>query len=106
MQIILGTDGWRGKITETFTFDNVRRAAQGFSSFLQHKGIGGKDVVIGYDQRFSSDLFAKACGAYSRKVKQIPLGPDSDARLKVLEGVVDETEATIMQVVLAWAMQN
>lgn len=48
-------------------------------------------------------------GAYSRKDKQIPpeyLGPDSDARLKVLEGVVDETEATIMQVVLAWAMQN
>ncbi|MBS4208204.1 phosphoglucomutase/phosphomannomutase family protein [Bacillus sp. FJAT-50079] len=59
-RISFGTDGWRGKIAETFTFDNVRRAAQGFALFLKHKGISEKGVVIGYDQRFNSDLFARA----------------------------------------------
>ena len=33
-QIIFGTDGWRGRIAEDYTFDNVRRCAQGFASFL------------------------------------------------------------------------
>ena len=30
-QIIFGTDGWRGRIAEDYTFDNVRRCAQGLS---------------------------------------------------------------------------
>ena len=32
--IKFGTDGWRGVIAEDYTFDNVRRAAQGFASYL------------------------------------------------------------------------
>ena len=33
--IIFGTDGWRGSIAEDYTFDNVRRCAQGFADYLK-----------------------------------------------------------------------
>lgn len=59
-QIIFGTDGWRGRIAEDYTFDNVRRCAQGFASFLQDTGAAEKGVVIGYDQRFAAEHFAAA----------------------------------------------
>ena len=35
-KIKFGTDGWRGKIANEYTFDNVRRCAQGFSGYLQN----------------------------------------------------------------------
>ena len=59
-QIIFGTDGWRGRIAEDYTFDNVRRCAQGFASFLQATGVAEKGAVIGYDQRFAAEHFAAA----------------------------------------------
>jgi len=61
-EIQFGSDGWRGKIAEDYTFDNVRRATQGFANYLHdekrdkvHQGI-----VIGYDYRFGSEDFAAA----------------------------------------------
>lgn len=59
-RIKFGTDGWRGVIAEDYTFDNVRRAAQGFASHLLEKGFAGRWVVVGYDKRFSSEHFAAA----------------------------------------------
>ena len=59
--IRFGTDGWRGGIAEDYTFDNVRRCAQGFAEFLLSQGFEGKHVVIGYDKRFQSEGFAAAC---------------------------------------------
>ena len=59
-QINFGTDGWRGVIAEDYTFDNVRRAAQGFASYLVEKGYTGRWVVVGYDKRFHSENFAAA----------------------------------------------
>lgn len=56
--IIFGTDGWRGGIAEIYTFANVRRCAQGFSSYLIENGNLGKSVVVGYDKRFLSETFA------------------------------------------------
>jgi len=56
--IKFGTDGWRARIAEDYTFDNVRRAAQGFAQYLKDHDLAQKGVVIGYDQRFLSDLFA------------------------------------------------
>ena len=41
-KIGFGTDGWRGVIAEHYTFDNVRRAAQGFASYLLEKGFAGR----------------------------------------------------------------
>lgn len=57
-KIKFGTDGWRGEIAEDYTFDNVRRAAQGFASYLLEQGYAGKWVVVGYDKRFHSENFA------------------------------------------------
>ena len=58
--IKFGTDGWRGRIAEDYTFDNVRRCAQGFASFLKATGAAEKGAVIGYDQRFAAEHFAAA----------------------------------------------
>ena len=59
-QIKFGTDGWRGVIAEDYTFDNLRRAAQGFASYLLEKGRQGQWVVVGHDKRFHSENFAAA----------------------------------------------
>jgi alpha-D-glucose phosphate-specific phosphoglucomutase len=59
-KITFGTDGWRGRIAEDYTFDNVRRCAQGFASYMIEKGQQGKWIVVGYDQRFDSEFFASA----------------------------------------------
>ena len=58
--IKFGTDGWRGVIAEDYTFDNVRRAAQGFASYLLEKGKQRQWVIVGHDKRFDSEFFAAA----------------------------------------------
>jgi phosphomannomutase len=58
--IKFGTDGWRGRIADDYTFDSVRRCAQGFAHFMGQQGIAEKGVVIGYDKRFLADKFAAA----------------------------------------------
>lgn len=59
-EIKFGTDGWRGRIAEEYTFDNVRRCAQGFATYLLDLGKAGEWVVVGYDRRFASEHFAEA----------------------------------------------
>lgn len=59
-EIKFGTDGWRGVIAEDYTFDSVRRCAQGFASYLLEKGKKGEWVVVGHDKRFGSEHFAAA----------------------------------------------
>jgi len=59
-KITFGTDGWRGVIAEEYTFDNVRRCAQGFANYLLKHGKQGQWVVVGHDKRFSSEHFAAA----------------------------------------------
>lgn len=58
--IVFGTDGWRGRIAENYTFDNVRRCSQGFAEYLLLNGYKDEWVVVGYDKRFQSDAFAEA----------------------------------------------
>jgi len=60
--IRFGTDGWRGRIAEDFTFDGVRRATHGYAQYLLHAGGADGPVVVGYDMRFASEHFA-ACAA-------------------------------------------
>ncbi len=57
-KIRFGTDGWRAKIADGFTFSNVRRAAYGLGAVLRKKKKSAK-VLIGFDTRFNSDLFAQ-----------------------------------------------
>lgn len=59
-QIRFGTDGWRARIAEDYTFDNVRRCAQGFASYLAAHNRAGADMVVGYDQRFAAEHFGAA----------------------------------------------
>jgi alpha-D-glucose phosphate-specific phosphoglucomutase len=59
--IQFGTDGWRGRIGDDYTFDNVRRCAQGFAHYLENHDLASKGVIVGSDKRFQSEHFAAAC---------------------------------------------
>ena len=65
-QIKFGTDGWRGIIADDFTFANVRTAAEAIAAYV-HAQLGSanedpaKGLCIGYDTRFGSKAFARAC---------------------------------------------
>ena len=57
-KIIFGTDGWRARIGDDYTFNSLRRVAQGFASYV--KGLENSDagIIVGYDVRFHSENFA------------------------------------------------
>src|SRR5208282_4176652 len=61
MEIKFGTDGWRGMMARDFTFDNVRTVSQAIAEYVKNlppkQRCGGK-VIVGYDRRFLSDVFA------------------------------------------------
>ncbi|MBI4472559.1 MAG: phosphoglucomutase/phosphomannomutase family protein [Acidobacteria bacterium] len=59
LPIKFGTDGWRGIIADTFTFENVRHAAQATADYLQTVQGPERAVFIGYDVRFLSKKFAQ-----------------------------------------------
>ena len=58
--IRFGTDGWRGRIGEDYTFAAVRRCAHGFAAFLRESSAAAGPVIVGYDRRFASEHFAAA----------------------------------------------
>ncbi|MCK5534376.1 phosphoglucomutase/phosphomannomutase family protein, partial [bacterium] len=65
-QIKFGTSGWRGIISDDFTFENVKIVVQAIADFIKQtktKNKGSLDsnlsVVIGYDTRFLSKEFAQ-----------------------------------------------
>jgi alpha-D-glucose phosphate-specific phosphoglucomutase len=59
--IKFGTDGWRGVIADDFTFANVRTAAAAIAAYIREKEDPAKGLCIGYDTRFGSKAFARAC---------------------------------------------
>ena len=58
-RIKFGTDGWRGIVGDDFSYEEVRRCALGTAAHL--KDLRGKTptLIVGYDTRFSSELFAR-----------------------------------------------
>jgi phosphomannomutase len=58
--IVFGTDGWRARIADEFTFENVRRCADGVAAYVEGEGSKARGVVIAYDRRFASEHFAAA----------------------------------------------
>jgi phosphomannomutase len=58
--IVFGTDGWRARIADEFTFENVRRCADGVAAYVAERGETAKGVVVAYDRRFASEHFAVA----------------------------------------------
>ena len=59
-QIVFGTDGWRSRVADEYTFENVRRCADGVAAYVVARGEQAKGVVIAYDRRFASEHFAVA----------------------------------------------
>lgn len=59
LPIKFGTDGWRALIADTFTFENVRHAAQATAGYFETVDAE-RAVFIGYDGRFQSKAFARA----------------------------------------------
>jgi alpha-D-glucose phosphate-specific phosphoglucomutase len=59
--IKFGTDGWRGVIADDFTFANVRTAAEAIAAYIHAKEDPAKGICIGYDTRYGSKAFARAC---------------------------------------------
>jgi phosphomannomutase len=57
-EIRFGTDGWRGRIADDYTFANVRRCAQGYANYLIDQGKAGSDIIVGHDRRFAAENFA------------------------------------------------
>jgi phosphomannomutase len=58
--IVFGTDGWRARIADEFTFENVRRCADGVAHYVVERGESAKGVVVAFDRRFASEHFAAA----------------------------------------------
>jgi phosphomannomutase len=62
-QITFGTDGFRGIVSRDFTYDAVRKIAQGLADYIAYKNMRVAEkpsVFIGFDRRFMSDRFAAA----------------------------------------------
>jgi phosphomannomutase len=58
--IKFGTDGWRAIIADTFTFENVRLAAQATADYFTTVPDRERAVFVGHDVRFLSSKFARA----------------------------------------------
>ena len=59
-KIVFGTDGWRARTADEYTFENVRRCADGVARYVAGAGTGARGVVVAYDRRFASEHFAAA----------------------------------------------
>ena len=61
--ITFGTDGWRGVISEDYTFNNVRLVSEAYANYIIERGEADKGIVVGFDARFLSEEYAKDCAA-------------------------------------------
>jgi len=59
-RIVFGTDGWRARTADEYTFENVRRCASAVAEYVVQRGEQSKGIVIAYDRRFASEHFAAA----------------------------------------------
>lgn len=59
MKIRFGTDGWRGIIADTYTFENVKIIGQALADYLHEIGTADKGIAVGYDHRFMSEKYAE-----------------------------------------------
>ncbi|MEO8211160.1 MAG: hypothetical protein ABI840_11430 [bacterium] len=56
-----GTDGWRGVIAETYTFENVKRVALATAIVFKNHPKVKNGIIVGYDTRFLSQQFDCRC---------------------------------------------
>jgi phosphomannomutase len=77
-RIVFGTDGWRARIADDYTFENVRRCAQAVAEYVAARGEQARGIVIAYDRRFASEHFA-AAAAEVIVAHEIPIAIASQA---------------------------
>jgi phosphomannomutase/NDP-sugar pyrophosphorylase family protein len=58
--IKFGAEGWWGVIADDVTVDNVRIVTQSLCDWIAKSKLPGEGVVIGYDRRAQSEVFAQA----------------------------------------------
>ena len=63
MPIKFGTDGWRAAIADDFTVANVRVCAQALADVMAADGTAADGLVVAWDTRFGSEMFARAVAA-------------------------------------------
>lgn len=56
--IKFGTDGWRAIIADQFTFANVRLVSRAIAKHVMQEGLGGRGILVAYDNRFMAEEFA------------------------------------------------
>jgi len=91
--IKFGTDGWRAIIADTFTFENVRAAAQATAEYFKTVAGCERAVFVGFDVRFQSKAFAQAAA----EVKQLIRSSNDE----VASGVqtIERSHASLAQAV-------
>ncbi|MEI7640136.1 MAG: phosphoglucomutase/phosphomannomutase family protein [bacterium] len=57
MAIKFGTDGWRAKIGEEYTFENLSKVTLAYAEYMKGKKKTPK-IALGYDTRFLSETYA------------------------------------------------
>src|SRR3989475_8575561 len=98
--IKFGTDGWRGITADDFTFDNVRRVAQGTAQYMKTRSSDPL-AIVGYDCRFASEDFAQAVSEIFASSGLKPFVSDRPAPTKVGSWSVIHRKATGAAVITA-----
>lgn len=91
--IRFGTAGWRGIISDEFTFSNVRLVSQAIANYISRERQPGKGVVIGYDTRFLSEKFARECARVISNHRIPAYLSDRDAPTPALAAAIIKKEA-------------
>ncbi|MBI4707915.1 MAG: phosphoglucomutase/phosphomannomutase family protein [Candidatus Omnitrophica bacterium] len=69
-EISFGTDGWRGIIADNYTFKNLKIVSQAVADYMG----SGKKIVVGFDTRFMSGIFAQiAANVFSANGMEVVL---------------------------------
>lgn len=57
--IKFGTSGFRAIMGDQFTKENVKKIAYGICKYAEENGIENGKIVVGFDNRFMSEMYAK-----------------------------------------------
>ena len=59
LRIKFGTSGWRGIISDDFTFENVRAVAQAIAEHLKEREKTDKGIIVARDTRFMTENYVR-----------------------------------------------
>lgn len=91
--IRFGTAGWRGIISDEFTFSNVRLVSQAIANYITRERPPGRGIVVGYDTRFLSEKFARECARVISNHRIPAYLTDRDAPTPAISAVIIQKQA-------------